>query len=53
MWFIIIAIIVIIRVALFINSGHDCPRQVLGYKCKGPDCDHSCEALADARRTMR
>jgi len=53
MWFIIIAIVLIIGAVLWAVSGPDCPRQVLGYNCKGRDCDHSREELARARRVMR
>jgi hypothetical protein len=53
MWFIIIAIVLIIGAVLWAMSGPDCPRMILGYKCKGRDCDHSPEAIREARRSMR
>lgn len=35
-----------------IKSETRCPREVLGYQCKGQTCDHSDEAQADAERLL-
>jgi len=53
MWFIIILSVLIIGAVLWAASGPDCPREIVGYNCKGRGCDHSREEIARARRTMR
>lgn len=30
-----------------------CPRSIMGYNCRGQNCDHSDKALADAKRARR
>ena len=44
-------------IALFIGwciwlSVPDCPREIMGYKCKGDLCDHSKEAMMIAKVAM-
>lgn len=54
MWFIIILVAILFTVIVFMAlSGPDCPRMILGYRCKGRDCDHSPEAIREARRAIR
>lgn len=28
----------------------NCPRSIMGYSCRGQNCDHSDEAIADAKK---
>lgn len=46
--------LLVFGIALFIGwciwlSVPDCPRQIMGYNCKGDKCDHSKETLTAAK----
>jgi hypothetical protein len=35
----------------FTERGEKCPRQILGYDCHGYSCNHSSDAIEEARAT--
>lgn len=45
----LLLLLVIILVFSFALGYRECPREILGYHCKGDACDHSKQAIAMAK----
>ena len=48
-----VLVVCIIGAAIWLSGADDCPRMILGYKCRGVDCDHSPEELMRAKQAMK
>lgn len=46
----IVVLVVVGAIGTLILLADDCPREVAGHPCKGNRCDHSDEAMKQARR---
>ena len=51
-WLIGAAVLVALLLVLAWLEDDDCPRMILGYKCRGNDCDHSLLTLEEAKEAM-
>lgn len=49
----IIGLITLLVIIGFISTQEECPREILQYNCKGKYCDHSPEALREAKSIIR
>lgn len=45
-------IIAIVLAGVAVAMAEDCPRSMRGYNCRGKECDHSEEAIRQARIDM-
>jgi len=40
----------VVTASYYQNKQGECPREAMGYNCKGSDCDHSYRAMQEIRR---
>lgn len=50
--FIVISFICGVFAGYGFAPGNQCPRKILGYNCKGEDCDHSNAAIVSAKKAL-
>ena len=45
-------ILMILAIAWYFSDYTECPREIMGYDCRGSRCDHSREAISKAKEVM-
>lgn len=44
--------IILLIIVIAVWNHEECPRMILGYNCRGKNCDHSEELVRNAKQTM-